>query len=65
MIEFNRVLSPLLDDNKYWYTLNPDLCDTVPRTFASYNVFKVLKEVEDIVIDMATSLNYEIFRKIT
>ena len=41
MIEFNRVLSPLLDDNKYWYTLNPDLCDTVPRTFASYNVFKV------------------------
>jgi len=39
-----RIVSPLLDQNIYWYALNPDLCGTEPRLFSRYHVFRLLKD---------------------
>jgi hypothetical protein len=44
IIEFNQVVSTVLDANKHWYALDSDLCGIAPRKFVNYNVFKIFNE---------------------
>jgi hypothetical protein len=44
IIEFNQIVSTVLDANKHWYALNSELCGIGPGKFVNYSVFKISNE---------------------